>query len=461
MNHRMPAGARRAIVHCAALLALCGPPSGAIADTTGAGRPLPLDEALQLAVDRSGRLGALQAQQDAARESAVAAGQRPDPVLKLGISNLPVDGPAAWSVGRDFMTMRNLGVMQELTRADKLAARSARALAEGDVSAAARRLGAAAVQREAALAWIDRSLQQTLRGLLVSQRAEAELQVQAAEALYRGGRGSQSDIFGARAEVELLNDRIDQAQREIDLATARLTRWIGDAAARPIAERPDFALPAWAAAEDAHLERHLADQPALQLAARQQALADAGVALAQAGQRNDWSVELMFSQRGSSFSNMLSLNFALPLNWDRANRQDRELAAAQSQVRAAAAERDDLVRAHAAEVRAMLVEWRSDLERIDRYDRRLLPLALQRQQAALAAYRAGSAPLAESLAARRALLALQVDRLAIETALARRWAAFTTLAGQLEAPPPDAAPAANPGAKPSASPAAAPNRSTR
>ncbi len=154
----------------------------------------------------------------------------------------------------------------------------------------------------------------------------------------------------------------------------------------------------------------------------------------------------MFSQRGSSYSNMVSLNFALPLVWDRAMRQDRELAAAQSQARAAAAERDEAERVHAAEVRAMLVEWRSDLDRIDRYDHRLVPLAQQRQQAALAAYRAGSAPLAESLAARRAQLALQVDRLAIETALSRRWVTLTTLAGPLAPPSPGAEAGAEAGA---------------
>jgi hypothetical protein len=33
----------------------------------------------------------------AARDMAVAAGQRPDPVLKLGINNLPVNGPDRFS----------------------------------------------------------------------------------------------------------------------------------------------------------------------------------------------------------------------------------------------------------------------------------------------------------------------------------------------------------------------------
>ena len=35
----------------------------------------------------------------------------------------------------------------------------------------------------------------------------------------------------------------------------------------------------------------------------------------------------MFSQRGSAYSNMVSLNVSVPLQWDQKNRQDRELAA--------------------------------------------------------------------------------------------------------------------------------------
>lgn len=424
---------RSTLARLAALLAVCAPLASPAAEATDA---LTLPEAVALAVGRSGQLAALQAQQSAAREMAVAAGRRPDPVLKLGVSNLPVDGDNAWSLTRDFMTMRNIGLMQEFPRADKRAAMSARALAEGEVFAAARQLRAAELQRDTALAWLDASMQASLRGLLQAQRAEAELQVQATEAVVRGGRGAPADLFSARGEVALLDDRLDQVQREVDLAATRLARWIGDAARRPPAPRPEFALPAWAASsDDAHvLDPHLAAHPTLQLADRQQALAAAGVTLARTRRETDWSVELMFSQRGQAFSNMVSLNFALPLPWDRANKQDRELAAAQAQADAATAEREDQQRAHLGEVRAMLVEWRSHRARLVRFDRTLLPLAQQREQAALGAYRGGGGTLAEVLAARRAALALQVDRLEIEIALARRWAQLSTVAGSADLP---------------------------
>ncbi len=60
------------------------------------------------------------------------------------------------------------------------------------------------------------------------------------------------------------------------------------------------------------------------------------------------------------------------------NRQDREVAAKLAMVDQARAERDDMLRAHVAEVRAMIAEWENDRERSARYAREVLPLATER-----------------------------------------------------------------------------------
>src|SRR5215203_1081248 len=79
-----------------------------LASATAASQPLTLAEALRLAAARVPSVTALDAAARGARELAVAAGQLPDPVLRAGIDNLPVDGPDAWSLERDFMTMRRI-----------------------------------------------------------------------------------------------------------------------------------------------------------------------------------------------------------------------------------------------------------------------------------------------------------------------------------------------------------------
>ena len=180
---------------------------------------LTLDEALRLAQERSRQLPAQDAAAYASRQMAVAAGQRPDPTLKAGINNLPVDGPDRFSLTRDFMTMRSIGVMQEITRGSKLKARSARFEREAEVAEASRQLALANLQRDTAMAWLDRYYQERMREVLVSQRDEAKLQIEGADAAYRGGRGSQADVFAARSAVALIEDRIRQTERQV--ATAK------------------------------------------------------------------------------------------------------------------------------------------------------------------------------------------------------------------------------------------------
>lgn len=82
-----------------------------------AAEPLTLPESQALAVARSQQLAASNASIAASREMAVAAGQLPDPVLKLGVDNMPINGPDRLSLSRDFMTMRRIGLSQELPRA--------------------------------------------------------------------------------------------------------------------------------------------------------------------------------------------------------------------------------------------------------------------------------------------------------------------------------------------------------
>lgn len=385
---------------------------------------LSLDEVVEFAARQSAQLAAWRAQSIAAREMAVAAGQRPDPVLKLGLNNLPVDGPDRFSTARDFMTMRSVGLMQELTRADKRQARADRAALERDSAAIGLQQQLSVLQRDAAMAWLDRSFQESMKTLLQEQKAKAELQVDVAQSLYRSGRGSQTEVFMARALAEQFDERLLATQQQIDVATTRLARWIGRPASRPMAARPDFVLPDWTRGD---LERHLLRHPQVAAMAQAQAIAEADARIASANKRADWSVELMFNQRGSSYSNMVSLNLSVPLQWDQKQRQDRELAARLSLVDKAKSEREDGQRAHLAEVQALLQAWRGQAGRLQRYRGQLVPLAEQRSAATLAAYRAGTGALPAVLEARRAEIDLRMDALRLEMEQARIWAELNYL----------------------------------
>ena len=386
--------------------------------------PLSLDDALRLAQQRSRQLPAQDAAATAAREMAVAAGQRPDPVLKAGINNLPINGPDRLSLTSDFMTMRSIGLMQEFTRADKRKARAARFEQEAQAAEASRQVALANLQRDTALAWLDLHYQQRLRDVLTAQRDEARLQIEATDAAYRGARGTQADVFAARSAVAQIDDRIAAAQRDVATARTQLARWIGSTIDEPLDTPP--ALDAVRLRID-ELETQIAHHPQIAVMLRQEAAAQADADAARANRQPDVSVEVMYSQRGPAYSNMVSLNVSLPLPWDRKNRQDRELAAKLALVEQMRAQREEETRMHVAEAQAMLQQWRSSRERLAAYDSALLPLAGERTRAALAAYRGGSGSLAAVLEARRAEIDTRMERLRLELEGARLWAQLNYL----------------------------------
>ena len=385
---------------------------------------LNFDQALRLAQGRSRQIPAQEAATTAAREMAVAAGQLPDPTLKAGIDNLPINGPDQFSLSRDFMTQRSIGLAQEFTRADKRKARAARFDREAEAAQAGGALALAKLQRDTAIAWLDRHYQERLREVLTSQRDEARLQIDAAEAAYRGGKGSQADVFAARTAVAQIDDRIAQAERQVATAKIQLARWVGDTATQPLGAPPATDAVRLSSAD---LETRLAHHPQIAVMVKQEEMAEADVQFARANRKADWSAELMYSQRGPAYSNMVSVNISIPLQWDRKNRQDRELAAKLATAEQMRAQREEVSREHVADALAMLEEWQSNRERLKRYDASLIPLAADRTRATLAAYRGGTAILSAVLDARRTEIDVRMERVRLEMETARLWAQLNYL----------------------------------
>jgi outer membrane protein TolC len=82
---------------------------------------------------------------------------------------------------------------------------------------------------------------------------------------------------------------------------------------------------------------------------------------------------------------------------------------------------------HEADIRSLLADWTYAGERGERLERNALPLAHERSDLALAAYRGGRGELATVLEARRAETDLRLQRLAAELERARAWARLNFL----------------------------------
>lgn len=350
------------------------------------GAALTLDAATEIAAGRAPQVQAQLLRAQAAQDTVVQSGRWPDPELTVGINNLTATGPQAFDAAADSMTMRSIGLMQQIPSGAKLDAEKgvAKAGAElADVTTVKLRL---AVKRAAAGAWVALWAAGQERDLIGDLQQQAALAVTTAKARLAGGTGSATDVLAAQAAVVELDNRMDAATAGVEVARAALRRWIGERAQGGLAQAPDFSvLPVPATALQHDLD---AQGPLLGWDARE-AQAQGQLDLARAGKHPNWSVSLQYGERIGR-PNMLGIVVGLSLPIFPGNRQDQNIDARTAERDAVLADHEDARREQRKAITADLAEWHSDSERVRRDREQLLPLAADRSRTALAGYRGGS-----------------------------------------------------------------------
>jgi outer membrane protein TolC len=391
-----------------------------------AAQALSLDDAIRIGEARSARLAAQSAAVTAASDLVDRASQLPDPKLKFGLENVPVSGEDAWSLTRDFMTMKRIGVMQDIVNGDKRKARSERAARELGVEQAGLTLERTTLRREIAVAWYE-VLHATRALEVMSDLVNAvALQQETIGAAIAAGRAPTADGFMARSALEVARDQVIDQERVLGRARIALAVFLGEDAQRPVGAAPDtsrLALPVAALLESPDR------QPTLQVLESRAALARSDVALAQSSKTPDWGVELSYGQRSPYYSNMLSLMFSVDLPVFPGNRQDREVAAACAGrgARRATRRRGALHRAGARSRRRL-----GGMEPARRLRAGAHPARARARESALAAYRGGRGELMGVIEARKSEAE---TRLGLHNALLERgraWAGLTYLVPEEE-----------------------------
>src|SRR6266446_6936037 len=144
--------------------------------------PLSLDEALRLASDRSPQIAAQRSAIDSAQQASVAARQQ----AMLGDVQL-------------------------------------------------------ALRRDVAGAWIERYFAQRMAAVVDEQTAEVQLQADTMQAGVATGKAQPAELLAVKVSLQTLLDKRADFDKQAARAKVMLARWLGNAAARPLAP---FALPA-------------------------------------------------------------------------------------------------------------------------------------------------------------------------------------------------------------------------
>ena len=381
---------RIALWLASAFIAAAGAPAGA--------QVLTFDDARRLALDNQPALRALEHAARAAQLGSVADSTLPDPRLKLGALNFPVQGfPSA----REDMTQLGLSWEQSIPGGDKRRLRSERANAEAGQLSAEAHSTMQSIQRDVGLAWVDAWSATAAERLAGELQREFENAVELARIPLASGKGSPAEVLAARQALSQAVDRRLELSQQSARARAALSRWVPEAAARSLpAELPQFEVPPPLDAVRKSLDAH----PQHETQVLAQGVADADVALAREASKPDRTIEVGYYARSGGRTDMVmfQIAFELPLYAER--KQDRQVEAKLRLAERARDMRADHLRELQAGLEAAYEEWRLAGARLDNARTAAVPAAQARLDALNAQHRAGGASLAAVLEARRSLV---------------------------------------------------------
>jgi len=351
--------------------------------------PLDLAEAQRLALSDDPGLGAVQARAQALEEDAVAEGQLPDPKLRLGMYNLPLD---SLSVSQEPTTQLRLGVQQAFPRGQTLHYRQLRSEWRSKARQARARETESRILRNVREAFLELYYQIGAERLVLDRRGLFTQLVDVTQSQYASGNVKQQDVLRAQLELARLDDRLTRLRNSEEVRRANLAKWIGEAAQRPLAsEFPELPpLPGYRTIE-ALLERHpVIGEETAEIESREQS-----VHIAKEQYKPGWTIGAEYRKRfgdnpdSSDRTDMLAAMLTIDMPLFPKNRQDRRLLASQKQADAARLVRLDRLRGLKAELDREYANWKRLGERSELYRKSLLRDAKSNAQASLSAYQSG------------------------------------------------------------------------
>lgn len=391
--------------------------------------PLTHAEAEDRALEQEPGQAAFRARADALEERAVAAGQLPDPTLRMGLANFPIESGGFTTEG---MTQVQFGLRQSFppgkTRA--VSTRQFQSLAaEMAENADARGRDVLTSVRNA---WLEAYYWNQAYTIVTDSRPFFVDLVTITRSLYAVGTKDQQDVLRAELELSRLDDRIIDINREHARARAALSEWVGLESQRPIAEK----LPAWETVPTLEAMRtNLVSHPALQAADARIDARRAGIDLAKEKYKPGWALDLGYGYRDGSLptgtprSDFVSLSVTVDLPLFRKNRQDRGLAAALSERRAADESKDQLLRRLTSQLDAEYARWQDLSRRVDLYERLILTQAEDQANAALAAYQSEAGDFADVMRGFIDDLNTRLDHIRLQIERAQSYAVLANLGG--------------------------------
>jgi outer membrane protein TolC len=203
----------------------------------GKSETLSLSDAEQLALMSAPTVERFIAVSRALDDVAVADDRLPDPKLRLGAVNLPVD---TFDYKQEQMTQLKIGVQQNFPRGDSLAYKQQQSQLLSKSAQAKADDARLKLLREVRENFLNLYFQVKAYELLRETRKLFSELLRITESNYASGRSTQQDVLLASLEMSRLDDRAEKILTEQERYQSRLVRWVGEGATLPL--DPSFPL---------------------------------------------------------------------------------------------------------------------------------------------------------------------------------------------------------------------------
>lgn len=392
---------------------------------------LSLHEAEQMALQRDPMTKVFAARAEAYSEQAVADGQLPDPQLKLGTMNVPVD---SFDIAQDPMTQLQIGLVQSIPPGQTLRYRREYTEALSDVEKARRTDQALQVLRDVRVRYLELYYQVKAEDILHKNRALFAELLDTTQRQYATGRDNQHEVLRAQLELSLVDDRILEVDRAREDAIGELAKYLPPAqSSRPLAD----AFPVMPALpSEAQINEHLSQHPSMRIADASVLASKKKIDEVEQQYKPGFNIDVTYGNRfgdtaGVGRPDMLSAMVMVNLPLFTGKRQDKRLAAARSRSQAMQFARTDHLYALTSKLEREYASWERLTDRLNLYRKRAISDARATAESTLRAYQSDTADFTTLMRAQLLELNTQLDMLRVRVDRAKVKARLLYLTGEM------------------------------
>jgi outer membrane protein TolC len=350
---------------------------------------LSLKQAEQLAIQSDPSIESFKATSRSFVDESVADGTLPDPKLRLGAVNVPVD---TFDLEQEQMTQLKVGIQQSFPRGDVLSIKQQQSQYLSSAALSMADDTQLKIIRDVRETYLNLFYEVSAYQIIRETRQLFSELVKITESNYAAGRVNQQDVVLAGLELSRLDDRTAKIQASEESYRAQLAQWIGDPAWNSVSmdfpELPN--LP-----EQVDLNQVIPQHPIIRAESSKVSASKKMTEMAKQDYKPGWSLMVDYGFRsgnnpdGTERSDFASAIVSLDVPLFTGNRQDKKVTSSEKKTSAARYSKDDQMRKLKQMYDKNQHVWIRLGEREELYKNSLLTAAKNNSKASLKAYQSG------------------------------------------------------------------------